>query len=227
MKNILIVSAGKFGREVLGYVYQAIQAGAPWRVKGFLDSRPNVLDGFSYDEKIIASPDTYCPEKDDVFLCGLGDPVMKKHYAEALEARGANFINLVHPLANVGRNVKLGRGVILAPYCALTSDLTLGNHVTISSFTGVAHDVSIGDYCQISGHCGVNGNVVLEDGVFLGTHTALVPGAVVGAWSYVGAGSVVLRRVAPYTKVFGNPAQKIGTMPGPPGVVAKNTVTIP
>jgi acetyltransferase-like isoleucine patch superfamily enzyme len=32
----------------------------------------------------------------------------------------------------------------------------------------------------------------------------------VGAWAFVGAGSVVLRRVAPGAKVFGNPAVAIG-----------------
>ena len=108
----------------------------------------------------------------------------------------------------------IGRGVNLAPFYVLTSDLVLGNHVTVSSFIAVAHDVEVGKYCQISGHCGLNGNVTLEEGGFLGSHAALVPGARVGVWSYMRAGSIVLRRVAPSTKVFGNPARKIGVMLG-------------
>jgi acetyltransferase-like isoleucine patch superfamily enzyme len=45
--------------------------------------------------------------------------------------------------------------------------------------------------------------------VFLGSHATILPDARVGAWAYVGAGSVVLRRVAPGAKVFGNPASQV------------------
>ena len=41
-------------------------------------------------------------------------------------------------------------------------------------------------------------------------HASIIPQITVGDWAYVGAGSVVLRDVAPETKVFGNPAKVIG-----------------
>jgi len=45
--------------------------------------------------------------------------------------------------------------------------------------------------------------------VFMGSHASVLPGAVVGDYARVGAGSVVLRKVRPYTTVMGVPAQEI------------------
>lgn len=75
--------------------------------------------------------------------------------------------------------------------------------------SNTAHDTEFGDYCQISGSCEINGNAVLEEGVFLGSHATVLPNARIGAWAFVGAGSVVLRQVKKGAKVFGNPAVTI------------------
>ncbi len=209
-QDLIIVSAGKFGREVLGWVNDAIAHGAEWRVKGFLDNRAGALDGLGYATKILGPVETYEPAANDVFLGAIGEPRDKRKYYTPLLARGARFANLIHPLARVGHNVQLGQGVILPPFSSVTCDARIGSFVSLGLFSGTAHDTTIGDWCQISGHCGINGNATLEEGVFLGSHVSILPHATVGAWAFVGAGSVVLRRVAPRTKVFGNPAFPIG-----------------
>ena len=40
MKNLVIVGAGGFGREVLAWARQAVE---PWTVRGFLDDNPGAL----------------------------------------------------------------------------------------------------------------------------------------------------------------------------------------
>ena len=215
-QQLIIVSASKFGREVFTWAQQAIKAGTPWVVKGFLDDRPDLLREFRYGVPILGSVKSYEPEAGDIFLCAIGEPAVKHHYCSLLEAKGARFATLVHPTALVGHNVRIGEGSILCPFTQLSCDIQLGRHVTLGTFSGAGHDARIGDWCQISGHCGINGNAVLEDGVFLGSHACILPRARVGAWAYVGAGSVVLRRVPPRTKVFGNPAVPIGTVDDAP-----------
>ena len=54
-KSLIIIGAGQFGREVFGWATQAIAHGAPWRIKGLLDSRANALDAHDYDSKIIGN----------------------------------------------------------------------------------------------------------------------------------------------------------------------------
>ncbi|MCX6925048.1 MAG: transferase [Verrucomicrobia bacterium] len=183
-QQLIIVNAGKFGREVFTWAQQAIKAGTPWVLKGFLDDRPDLLREFRYEAPIFSSAESYEPEAGDIFLCAIGEPALKHRYCALLEAKGARFATLVHPTALVGHDVGIGEGSILGPFTQLSC----------------------------CGSCEINGNAILEEGVFLGSHATVLPNARVGAWAYVGAGSVVLRRVRPRTKVFGNPAVPIGTV---------------
>ncbi|HEY1132392.1 MAG TPA: acetyltransferase [Roseateles sp.] len=210
--SLVIVNAGNFGREVHVWARQAIQAGAPWRIKGFLDSRSDILDGFDYGSPILAAPEDYHPEPGDVFLCAVGEPQAKRRYTDMLEERGAEFTSLIHPTALVGHNVRIGQGAIICPMTQLSCDIELGRHVVFGTLSSGAHDVRIGNYSQISGGCQINGHAMLGEGVFLGASATVLPRARVEDWSYVGAGSVVLKRVKTRTKVFGNPAVQIGVL---------------
>lgn len=211
MHNLIIVGAGQFGREVYTWAVQAVRHGTPWNIKGFLDSRPAILDGYDYRAPILAAPDQYVPQPDDLFLCAVGDPEAKRHYSVLIDQRGGKFATLIHPTALVGLHIEIGAGSIICPFTQLSCDIRVGRHVTFGTHSSAAHDTVIGDFCQISGACQINGRASLDEGVFLGSHATILPEAQVGAWSHVGAHSVVLKRVAPYEKVFGVPAIPIGT----------------
>ncbi len=209
-KDLIIISAGQFGREVYTWACQAIEKGEPWTVKGFLDNRPGVLQGLNYDAEILSSVEGYVPQANDIFLCALGEPQWKQKYCKMILDKGGGFATLIHPTAVVGRNVKIGAGSIICPFTQLSCEIVIGRFVTFGTLSSAAHDTVIGDWCQISGHCSVNGRAVLDESVFVGSHATILPGVHVGSHAYVGAGSVVLKRVKPGVKVFGNPAVPIG-----------------
>ena len=209
-KNLVIIGAGMFAREIYTWAEHAIAAGAGWKIKGFLDKRPDALKGYDYECKVLGDVENYEIEKNDVFVGAIGDPNLKLRCYASIVSKGGRFVNVIHPRANIGKNVELGEGIVLAPFASVTSDIIIGNHVTVGAFSNVGHDAVIGDWCQISSHCGINGAAKLEEGAFLGSHACIIPGIRVGAWAFVGAGSVVIKDVPPGTKVFGNPAAPIG-----------------
>ena len=209
-QNLIIINAGKLGRETYTWASQAIAAGAPWQIKGFLDNRSNALAEFDYDTPILGDVQNYQIQDDDVFIGAVGNPKDKVKYYSPIIEHGGRFINLIHPLANIGKNVILGTGITMAPFSSITCDVKIGNHVSIGALSNVGHDTAIADWCQISSHVGINGNSTIGKGVFLGSHVCIIPGRKVGDWSFAGAGSVVVQDIKAGVRVFGNPAVPIG-----------------
>jgi sugar O-acyltransferase (sialic acid O-acetyltransferase NeuD family) len=205
-KRLLIIGAGAFGREVLGWAQHA-EPTSDWTIGGFLNSDPNSLDGFGIEKEIFGNPDEYVPQPNDVFVCAIGDPQVKLRICRGSEQRGGQFISLVHPTSVIGPNCKLGEGAILCPQTVLTTNVTLGRYVTLNVGSTIGHDVVVGDGCTLSGHCDLTGGVQLGKGVFFGSHAVVLPGGRVGDFATVGAGSVVLRKVRPHTTVMGVPAK--------------------
>lgn len=209
LKNLIIINAGNFGREVYAWAKQAKDYGEKWRIKGFLDSRLDILNGFHYDVPILAAPEDYVPESEDLFVCAIGEPAVAKRYCELILSRGGKFSNIIHPTVVFGENVKLGTGVILCPNVVVSCDATIGSFVGINLHTSVGHDVVIGDFCQVNPNASIGGRAVLKEGVTVGSNAVVLPNAVVEEFAVIGPGSVVLRKVHAYQTVFGMPAKPV------------------
>lgn len=207
MKRLIIAGAGGFGREVYAWAKAHPDCGRQWEIAGFLDDNVAALDGFNYPVAILGTVTAYTPQPDDLFLCAIGAPAIKREVCEALLERGAKFTTIVHPSAILGENVSLGKGVIICPYAIVTCDLRIGDFVAINCHSSIGHDVEIADWVTLSGHCDVTGQTALGEMAFLGSGARILPLKKVGARALIGAGSVVISHVPADTKVFGNPAR--------------------
>ena len=211
MKNLIIIGAGGFGREVLQYALdtQASSNAGEWNVAGFLDDNANALSGYSCGYPIFGTVKEHVVSDENVYICSIGDVRAKLSICEEYLNRGARFINLIHPTAIVGRTCKMGTGNILCPFSSLTTDVAIGNFVTLNQKAGCGHDAVIGNGCAVSAFCDITGGASLGEGVFLGSHAVICPGVKVGDYARIGAGSVVLRDVKAGGSVFGIPAKKL------------------
>jgi len=210
-QRILIIGASGFGRECLAWLEDVIASGREpdWEAGGFLDANPEALTKFAIDLPIRGNPADYVPEPQDRFICAIGDPATKLNICRSLKSRGAKFVNLIHPTAQIGPRCRIGEGLIMCPLSGLSVDITLGDFVTINGYAGVGHDAVLGDGCLLNAYCNVTGAAKLGEGVFMGGHAVVAPKVVVGDYARIGAGSVVVHRVRARSTVMGVPARRI------------------
>ena len=206
-KGIVIVGTDGAGREAHQYVIDALGDDPAYYVKGFLDDSPTELEPFGIEEPLLGSTHDYRADPDDRVVIACGNPANRRKMAERLEANGAEFMSVVHPLAYVAPTATIGVGCILAPYTTVGARVRMGDHCVLWFYASIGHDASVGDCCRFSPFAVTNGGSVLEDEVFLGAHAVVNPDQVVGAGSRVAAGSVVYRRVPAGSIVSGNPAK--------------------
>ena len=209
MKNLIIIGARGFGREVYNLALQCYGFSKEYVIKGFLDDKEDALLGFENYPQIISSVEDYVPKENDIFVCALGSVLWKKLYVELILSKGGIFTNLIHPTAIINSNVKLGKGLIILISSIISNDCTVGNFVTLQSFVVIGHDAKIGSWSHLNAYSFMGGYAVLEEQVCLNTRATILPKIKVGKNAIIGAGSIVLRNVKPNTTVFGNPAKKI------------------
>ena len=82
LKNLIIVGAGGFGREVFHWLEDWIRFDETrkhdFQIKGFLSLDEGELDGFEMPIEILGDENTYKIEKDDLFVMGVGQTTLKK-----------------------------------------------------------------------------------------------------------------------------------------------------
>jgi sugar O-acyltransferase (sialic acid O-acetyltransferase NeuD family) len=204
-RNLLIVGAGGFGREVLSYIEDDNPL---FRVKGFLDSRADALAGTPRDVPILGDPLTYEPVPGDVFMAALGDPQARSKYTAELRRRGVDFATVVHPRANFNKHAKIERGCVIGPGVGVSVDVHIGEFTCIQEFTVIGHDAQIGNWCQINSHCTIAGRARIGNFVTIHPNSVITSRAVIGDGVTVAPGSVVVGHIPPDITVLGNPARR-------------------
>lgn len=223
MKNLIILCAGGFGREMYMHALDAIGYKEHFVVKGFLDDNLNKLDGFTGYPPIIGNIKDYQPQPNDLFVCAVGDVKTKKRITELILSKGGKFLTLICKDVKIGPNVVIGEGTVILSGAHIHCDVKIGNHVTIQPLAILGHDVIVEDWCLINALADCGGASYLEEGATLHTTSFVLPLKRVGAYAVVGAGSVAARNVKPKTVVMGVPAKEL-ILPSIPNVSQKKNL---
>lgn len=205
MKDVLVINAGGFGRNMAAAARAESRHGVEWTVRGFLDSRSHLA--VPADLPILGDPLSYVCQPGQMFMCALGDPGLRRQFAAPLLAQGAEFMHLA-PGMHRAERVQIGQGCLFEHSVSLGADTVLGDFVIMLSTSIVGYDVRIGAYSTVGSFVFMGGGVQLGENVVVHPHATLLPGVKVGDGAVIGAGSVVVGNVPAGVTVFGNPAKR-------------------
>ena len=209
MKDLIIVGASGFGREILMVIKEINRVKEEWNVLGFIDDNLNALDGIDCDCKILGTISSWKPTGNELYVMGIAKSTTKKEVALKLKDKGAKFATVIHPTARVANPVTIGEGLVLFSYADISVNCVIGNYVFLNSFAQVGHDSIIGDFSTLCPNCAIAGGGILGEGVTVGTAASTHPNIKIGNYATVGMNSAVIRNVKEHTTVMGVPAKKI------------------
>jgi sugar O-acyltransferase (sialic acid O-acetyltransferase NeuD family) len=210
MKNLIIIAAGSFGREVAGYASQCLGYGTEWKLKGFIDSDLRRLDEHKTVVPIIGTIDDYVPEPNDVFFCAIGNTSLKEKFIGTIKNKGGKFHTLIHRSVVISDvNVQIGEGCFIGPYCCISCDTLIEDYVTLNCYVELGHDVKLRKLVHVNTFAFFGGFSEAGEGAIIHPHAVITPGKLIGKNAVVGAGSIVIKNVKPGTTVFGSPAKSI------------------
>jgi len=206
-RDVMIIGAGGFGRELLQYSLDAEADGWPHRVVGFLDDNPRALDDFGLSVGIEGSTRDHLDGSGISYMVALGDPEMRSRQALRILKSGGRLEGLVHPTAYVSQTATLGDGVLLCPFALIAAHAVVESNVALNVYASVGHDATVGANTVVSPYVAITGSVKIGDDCFLGAHSTIVPGVGVGRCCKVAAGAVVTRDAPDGSLLHGNPAK--------------------
>lgn len=192
-------------------VIDVIERVGQHRIVGLFDDAPerqgSVLLGYPVlggREALLACRDTA-----DGAIVSVGANDARVSVAAWLVGHGIGLVSVVHPGANIGREVMIEAGSVVMAGCVVNSGTKIGCNVVINTGATVDHDCLIGDGAHIAPGCHLCGGVSVGSGVLIGAGTIVIPGIRIGAGATIGAGSTVLHDVSDGACVAGSPCRPI------------------
>lgn len=211
MKNLIIIGASGFGREVAWLVERINQKNPTWNLLGFIDDNDDIQGNIINGYKVLDKTESIANYGDTYFVCAVGASKTREKIIDKIKAIKSDikFATLIDPSVELSELVKIGEGSIICAHTILTVNIEIGSHVIINLDCTIGHDAVLKDYVTLYPSVNVSGATVIGHCSELGTGMQIIQGKTVGDYSIVGAGAVVVKDIPDNCTAVGSPAKPI------------------
>lgn len=212
MKDLVIIGAGDFGREVVHLVERINLLEKRWNLLGFIDDQKElqgkVIDGV----KVIGDSEWLKKRDEEIYaVCSIGVGTIRKKVIDNLDGSGVKFATLIDPDAILFKNASVGEGSIICAGTIVSINVKINKHVIVNWNCTLGHDDIVDSFCTINPGVNISGKVNVNQCTDLGTGTKVIQGIEIGEKTITGAGAVIVRDVPGNCLVVGCPAKIIKT----------------
>lgn len=211
MKQLIIIGASGFGREVAWLVERINKEKSTWEILGFLDDNENMKGEIVNGYPVLGTTEDVNLYAQAFFICAIGASRIREKIVKRIKTKNANiqFATLIDPTVEKSEIVNIGEGTIICANTIITVNISIGCHVIINLDCTIGHDAILQDYVTLYPSVNVSGMTNIGCAVELGTGMQIIQGKTIGEYSIIGAGAVVVKDIPARCTAVGSPAKPI------------------
>lgn len=194
MKQIVIIGAGGFGREVQWLIERINAKNITWQLKGYIDDAieaGTLINGYP----VLGGIDYLLEMEDEIaVVCAIGSSKIRKKIVEKIANKdNIEFPNLIDPHVQMSNYIELGVGNIICAGSILTVNISIGDFTIVNLDCTVGHDVILNSFVTVYPSVNISGCVKIGESTEIGTGTKIIQGKTIGDEIIIGAGAVVVK----------------------------------
>ena len=191
-----------------------IEKHGEYTISGLVDSfKPVGPTALGYDilGRVDELPALVSAHAIDAVFVGIGDNWIRGRISREIEhlVPGLTFLTAVHPSAQVGRRVKLGKGVLVMAGAVVMPNAEIRDGAFVGTRASLDHDSVMEEFSSLAPGAITGGNVRIGAFTAVALGANIIHGICIGQQSVIGAGATVLQDIPPNVVAYGTPAKVI------------------
>lgn len=166
-----------------------------YEVIGKQEELPNLIEKYKINGGLIAIGDNYA-------RCFVRDYILTL-------VPNFKFINAIHPSVTIGRNVKLGCGIVIMAGVKVNPDAVIDDFCILNTGAQLEHNCYMEEFAHLSAGSVTGGKVRIGRFSAITLNVTIIDRITIGENTVVGSGSLVLNDLPDNVLAYGNPASII------------------
>lgn len=211
MKDLIIVGAGGFGREVAWLVERINTVANTWNLLGFVDDNTELQGAILNNYPVMGNVDLLTNYPDSYVVCAVGASKTREKIVHTIKEKNPNirFATLIDPSVEMSQYVSIGEGTVICAHTIITVNISILEHVIINLDCTIGHDAVLEPFVTVYPSANISGMTRIGYGAELGTGMQIIQGKQIGTHSIIGAGAVVVKDIPANCTAVGSPAKPI------------------
>ena len=208
-KDIFIIGASLYGEVIFELAQHC-----GYNVKGFYDDDLEKSNKKIFDVPVLGTTKDLLNKNINLdkvnFAVAIGANHVRRRIAEKIREKGGIAPSLIHKTAEISPSAIIGQGVFIHAKAIIWTQVIVENDCMVSPHVLISHHAMMKKGSFVANMSVLGANVILGKDTLVGMGSTVLSGInSIGDNVIIGAGSVVIRDVAPDTTVAGVPAKVI------------------